>query len=1078
MSRRSLFLALLAPSLFMTCGQAPPKPTAARPLPTPVIPAAAPPFTLTASDGSGLRLVALEARGVVEGPLAMTELHLSFQNPEARTREGTFQIALPEGGAVSRFAMKVGDTWQEGEVVERQRARQIYEDFLHRRQDPALLEQEAGNAFSARVFPIPANATKEIILTYTQELTGSQDAYTLPLLGLPAIDRVDLSVLVSRASAGRATSNMGGESTQYEVLRVQKQGWTPDQDLVVTPAPGAAQGLRAEDLVVARVKPEFKVSDDPVGGLYVMVDMSASRALGLSQQIAAVDQLSDELARRLGADRPFAVAAYDQGVTPIFSGKVGAYGAAESKKLEDLMALGASDPGGAMVWLKDSLKGAGKRYDRVLVVTDGVATAGEREGDALRTAVSALGEVGVKRLDVLAVGGIRDDAALKGLVTAGLASDGVVIPSGSDAAEVGRRMTLAVASGIEVVVPGSEWSWPETLDAMQPGDEALVYAGLPARAPFSVKLDGVSTGLSDKQLAQVSRPLLERASTRARIDRLVTLRDTRFANDKDLQEAMKQQAIQLSLRHRVLSPWTALLVLETEQDYVRYGLDRNALADILTVGPTGIEVVDRRRTGSPVVVTTPPPTTVTRTGAADEKAKDSGPVVYRRQTEIDFNGVEVAGAQPSPSVNLAPPPPPPPPPPSAAPEPMEAAKMVESLGYADGAAMEGGAEGEEETDDAPAPADRDDSLMEEESPASFGRASSSAGASVASSPAPRATSASRHAPTSRPAPARREAAAPPAEDRSERAKVDPWTGPYKEVMDLLVAGRKAEALARARAWRAEAPGDVLALLALGAAFQANGDLRQAARCYGSLIDLFPSRADIRRTAGNWLEGLGSPDALALAVDTYREAVVQRPDHPNSHRMLAYALLSAGRPAEAFDAIEVGAARSYPDGRFAAVDRILREDMGIIAAVWLAREPAHRDEVYTRLYKLGAQLDQSPSLRFVLSWETDANDVDFHIYDGKGGHAFYEHKELGSGGSLYADVTTGYGPECFAIVSPRAFPYKLQAHYYSRGPMGFGMGTLVALQHDGKGGIVRQSQPFVVMNDEAFLDLGVIKAPLR
>ncbi|HEY7213530.1 MAG TPA: VIT domain-containing protein, partial [Thermoanaerobaculia bacterium] len=107
------------------------------------------PISLTASDGTGLALAALEADGVLEPPLAFTELHLTFENPRDRTIEGRFRIALPPGAALSRFAMRLGDVWQEGEVVERQRARQAYEDFLHRRQDPALLEQEAGNEFSA-----------------------------------------------------------------------------------------------------------------------------------------------------------------------------------------------------------------------------------------------------------------------------------------------------------------------------------------------------------------------------------------------------------------------------------------------------------------------------------------------------------------------------------------------------------------------------------------------------------------------------------------------------------------------------------------------------------------------------------------------------------------------------------------------------------------------------------------------------------------------------------------------------------------------------------------------------------------
>src|SRR5437762_7222415 len=77
------------------------------------------PFTLTASDGSGLELSRIDAKAVVEGPLAFSELHLYFKNPEDRTREGTFAITLPSGAAVSRFAMETDGKWQEAEVVEK-----------------------------------------------------------------------------------------------------------------------------------------------------------------------------------------------------------------------------------------------------------------------------------------------------------------------------------------------------------------------------------------------------------------------------------------------------------------------------------------------------------------------------------------------------------------------------------------------------------------------------------------------------------------------------------------------------------------------------------------------------------------------------------------------------------------------------------------------------------------------------------------------------------------------------------------------------------------------------------------------
>lgn len=75
------------------------------------------------------------------------------------------------------------------------------------------------------------------------------------------------------------------------------------------------------------------------------------------------------------------------------------------------------------------------------------------------------------------------------------------------------------------------------------------------------------------------------------------------------------------------------------------------------------------------------------------------------------------------------------------------------------------------------------------------------------------------------------------------------------------------------------------------------------------------------------------------------------------------------------------------------------------------------------------------------------------------------------------MTTGYGPECFTIRgSPLAYPYRLQAQYYSRGPMGYGMGKLEIVEHDGRGGLSFTERPFVVMVDHAFVDLGLVKRP--
>jgi hypothetical protein len=311
--------------------------------------------------------------------------------------------------------------------------------------------------------------------------------------------------------------------------------------------------------------------------------------------------------------------------------------------------------------------------------------------------------------------------------------------------------------------------------------------------------------------------------------------------------------------------------------------------------------------------------------------------------------------------------------------------------------------------------------------------------------------------------------APPRPVEPEERHIAPLTGKLADVMSALQIGQPDVALAIAKPWHDAAPGDVLALVGLGEALEAKHRVAAAARIYGSMIDLFPGRADLRRYAGERLERLGS--ARALVIDTYRKAVADRPDHLTGHRLLAYALLRSGDHAGALAAILAGLdehVRMPPAG-----ERVLREDAGLIAAVYLAHG-GNRDAVTKQLAAHQAVLADRPSTRFILYWETDANDVDFHIRDSKGGHAWYSSKALPSGGELYADVTTGYGPECFTIPGkPAAGPYTLSLDYFSQGPMGYGMGLLQIMTFDGTS-LTFDDRPYVIMNDHAFVALGTVR----
>ncbi len=907
--------------------------------PSRAAPGAASPVSLTASDGTGLRIVSLRARAVVQDPLAFTELHLVFRNEQARVLEGQFAITLPPGAVVSRFAMLQAWGWQEGEVVERQAARVAYESFLHRRVDPALLEKQAGNEFHARIFPIAASAEKEIVISYSQELAQASEPYRLGLRGLPRLDALDVRVLTGKGVARPAKTTLGGAAVTQDVIELSRRDFQPDVDLEI-PLAAEGGGLRHQNLAVARVTPVAAESaPDRPRELLVLLDTSASRAPGFATQVQRLQALLGQAATELGRQVPLRVACFDQVVAPIYDGPLGGFGAKEARAILERRPLGASNLGQALDWaaaLKD------RAWTRLLVVTDGVATAGATEGSELRAKVAALAKAGAQRLDVLAVGGIRDDAALRALVTGGLPRAGAVLDESLPAATLSRRLSSGTLSGIAVAVTGASWVWPERLDGVQPGDQVLVYADLPAGRPLEVVLSGALGQKQTVATVEVARPLLERAWVAARIRRLEHQRDTLAATDADLRAGLRHEIVDLSVRHRVLSDYTALLVLETEQDYARFNIDRRALTDILVVGPTGVDVL--RRSGQAAGALAGG-TTVGEPFAGDPRARDVEPKAAARAEaprprpaaprEHDRDGDRIAddedGCPDEPEVyngfedddgcpdrgrvivrkgklevldkihfDAR----------SAEVKPI-AFPLVDAIA----ATIKGnpqltllevqGHTGERETNGLAAR--RAEAVVaalvqrgverSRLAPHAYGKTKlicSGTGEEcqaqnrrvefliVRRADEQQITDTVRPAPVERP----RVVAAPPpppkppAPTETLFPEKPEHERRFTETMGLLHAGRAPQARAAAQAWRDQRPGDVLALLSLGAAAEATGDRVLAARAYGSLIDLFPSQADFRRLAGERLARLGS-DGLPLAVDTFRKAVVQRPDEPSS-----------------------------------------------------------------------------------------------------------------------------------------------------------------------------------------------------
>ncbi len=135
---------------------------------------------LIADGGLGgvLRIERHEVSVVINNGIAVTQVHQVFRNTEQRVVEALYTFPVPAGASVSNFRMLIGGKEMTGEVVEKRRAREIYNSYKAVKRDPGLLEQTDFRTFELRIFPIAAGAEQEIWLTWHQQLDFDHDTAT------------------------------------------------------------------------------------------------------------------------------------------------------------------------------------------------------------------------------------------------------------------------------------------------------------------------------------------------------------------------------------------------------------------------------------------------------------------------------------------------------------------------------------------------------------------------------------------------------------------------------------------------------------------------------------------------------------------------------------------------------------------------------------------------------------------------------------------------------------------------------------------------------------------------------------
>jgi len=344
----------------------------------------------------------------IEDQVAITHVEQEFVNEYDWEAEGTYIFPLPEGAAVSEFAMWVDGKRVEGSILEADEARTIYEDIVRRRRDPALLEYVGRGAVQARIFPIPAGGSRKVELEYSQVLPveSGMVRYVYPLntekFSAQPLEEVSVRVEVRSKDAMHALYSPTHQDRLFierdgdyrAVVGYEEYNVLPDQDFdLIYTVSHEDVGLNlltykepGEDgffllMAAPTVEVDRVIPRDVILVLDVSGSMDGEKIAQAKDALAYVlDHLNDE-------DR-FNVIAFSTGLQQYARGLRPVSEAREATRwVDDLEAVGGTDINRAL--LEALAQTDDERPLVIIFLTDGLPTEGVTEIDQILANVEA-----------------------------------------------------------------------------------------------------------------------------------------------------------------------------------------------------------------------------------------------------------------------------------------------------------------------------------------------------------------------------------------------------------------------------------------------------------------------------------------------------------------------------------------------------------------------------------------------------------------------------------------------------------------------------------------------------------------
>jgi Ca-activated chloride channel family protein len=539
-----------------------------------------------------LAITRLEVRARIDEDQATTRVVQTFFNPASDTLEGLYRVRIPEGAILRRFAIDRNGRWADGYVKERETARQQYQAQVYQgsTKDPALLEWEAPGSYRARLYPLPAGASRKILVEYTEWLTArgpeATRSWRYPMAAganAPLLQELDIEVDVEKAGAKSVRAGLGARIVDGKKVALERTDYRPRADLVVDlvgPARPASQAraYRAphkmlgrvlageDDYYLVRTVPLPREAANDKGrsplDLVILADVSAGTD-PVHLQLARTT--AEALLRHLGPDDRVALVGADLELhAPGKAGKPALVPAQRATTEQLLEALARQGTGGATDLGAVLTQAAGllepKRRGAVVYIGDALPTVGELDVKGLRERLDRL--PAPLRLYGVALG----DEGNLGLLEALSAEGGFALRVGDRGGAAGAalrilehasrraiaRLTVDLGPSVDRVYPRR----PITAVAGEPITVvARVKSGVPVQAALRGLLDGEAWSATH---SIVTRPLAGDDDLRLR---WASARLGQLLADG----ASAEEVAELGTRQNLITPFTSFYVPSADE---------------------------------------------------------------------------------------------------------------------------------------------------------------------------------------------------------------------------------------------------------------------------------------------------------------------------------------------------------------------------------------------------------------------------------------------------------------------------------------------------------------------------------